>query len=461
MTLSSFLVFLPAVYTGALIIHLLWNERGLPALLLKVSLGIGIGLGLSSILYFLTLLVVPGRINILLLELGLATLLTIVVLVRESPRSDFNPGIPKISRLQYALIAANIIAFGIFVLTFVDLVSSRPQGGFDAWSIWNRSARFIYRDPGNWRATVSPELDWQNHADYPLLVPLNVAWGWQSIGTETLRIPMAQSALFTLGCLAILFASVAFTRTIGQASLATLVLMGTPAIVVIGSRLIADIPLGFYILATGVFIFLASKRQNLALQILAGFSAGLAAWTKNEGLLFVLAYPIALILMTRKNLWRTMAAFFAGAAIPLAVVLYFKSVAPAGDLFVGGAQALLARATDLSRYWIILRSLQRELLTLGGWPFGILLPLTLYAVFMRFRGSWQTDRGLRVATTLVFLQLLGYCAIYVLSPYDLQWHLDTSLYRLLPHLFPAALFLLFVALPEPDRIFSTEPEKVK
>ncbi len=64
MTIQSFLVFLPAMLSGGLLIHLMWPERDPAALLLKASLGAGLGLGLSSILYFLSLLIAPGKVNL-------------------------------------------------------------------------------------------------------------------------------------------------------------------------------------------------------------------------------------------------------------------------------------------------------------------------------------------------------------------------------------------------------------
>jgi hypothetical protein len=49
--------------------------------------------------------------------------------------------------------------------------------------------------------------------------------------------------------------------------------------------------------------------------------------------------------------------------------------------------------------------------------------------------------------------LLGFGVIYVITPKDLAWHLDTSLWRLLLQLWPSALFVycLIVNAPGPRR----------
>ena len=37
------------------------------------------------------------------------------------------------------------------------------------------------------------------------------------------------------------------------------------------------------------------------------------------------------------------------------------------------------------------------------------------------------------------MTLAGYCAVFVATPYDLQWQLDTSMYRLLAQIWPLAI----------------------
>jgi hypothetical protein len=41
--------------------------------------------------------------------------------------------------------------------------------------------------------------------------------------------------------------------------------------------------------------------------------------------------------------------------------------------------------------------------------------------------------------------LAGYCMVCVAQPYEIQWQIDTALYRLLMQLWPAAIFLVFIA----------------
>lgn len=458
MTIASSLVFLIPVLSGSLLVHRLWPERSGSALLLKLALGVGLGLGVSSILYFLSLLIAPGRVNMLALQAGLLLALLILTILRE--RKPAWPGFAdrSLSPVQLGLLGATLIALVFSGSVFLNLTKARPQGAFDAWSIWNRAARFIYRDPENWRATLSPDLYWGNHADYPLLVPLNVAWGWEVVGRETQRVPMVQSALFLFASIGVLYAGVGLTRTPAQASLASLVLMGTPLFLSMGSGLISDVPVTYYILSACVLLYLYLVLGRSTLLLLSGFMAGLAAWTKNEGLLYVVVSISALPFVSRKDMLRPLAWYLAGLAIPMAVVVYFKGwLAPAGDLFPGSDADLMVKITDLSRYELILKALQVQALEFAGWPISIFILLGLYALIVRLRPTSETARGAAAISAILLTQFLGYCAVYVLTPHDLGWHLGTSLGRLILQLYPAFIFLFFCLAVEPEKVFRRSP----
>ena len=452
---SPLLLKLPAL-VGGLVIHWLWPDRRPMAVLLKASLGIGLGLGISSILYFVSLLIAPGRLNMLAAQALLLLILVIAIARRERGSGWLRFSQPSLSRLQWGSLAVLPIAFIFSLLAFANLSAARPQGSFDAWGIWNRTARFIYRDPENWQATFSPNLFWLMHADYPLLVPLNVAWSWDVLGFETNRTPSMQSFMFLFGTLAVLFSATALLRTIAQGSLAALVLAGIPSLFFTGYGQIADVPVAYFVLSAGVCIHAGLALDQPRLLALSGFMAGLAAWTKNEGLAFAPAGLLAIVIADRKN--RTaVRAYLAGLVIPAAVVLYFKAfLAPASEFAVGGVTALAAKALDPTRYSIILLALWKQLGTFAGWPVTIFLQLAVYAWLMRRRTPRETVPAARALAALITLQLLGYCAIYLLSPYDLQWHLDTSIGRLVMQLVPALIFLVFSTAAAPEEVFTAQ-----
>src|SRR4030095_3371307 len=95
-------------------------------------------------------------------------------------------------------------------------------------------------------------------------------------------------------------------------------------------------------------------QWGLARLVLAGLASGFASWTKNEGLLFVLAvfltHAAALALVsTRRRCLRDLVKISMGLAPILALILGFKAfLAPAGDIPLNGAA--IERMTHIERY---------------------------------------------------------------------------------------------------------------
>lgn len=450
MTLASLLLYLPGMLAGFFLVHLLWPERNLYALILRASLGPGLGLGVSSLLYFINLLAAPERPVVLPLMLLLAIALLAAVILRWHNNPLTLTGLPRPTRLQWALAACALTAAALMLLAFGNLVTAQPQGAFDAWAIWDRAARFIYRDPLHWQAALSPDLYWATHPDYPLLVPLNSAWVWGTLGAETVRTPAVQALCFLVGSLGLVFGGVGLTRSLGQAALGVLLLGGTPFLALSASGLLADVPIMYYLTASLVLMFLALTREPGALMVLSGFMAGLAAWTKNEGLLFLLAAVLGLTLTRYADLRRSLVRFALGAALPLAAVLIFKSLAPPNDML--GAGASLSRLVDPARWLILLRALGGMVLRFGDWPISLPLLLAVYALVMRLAPPPGSKTALFTVAFILALQFLGDCAIYLLTPHDLAWHLGTSLARVLLQLFPAALVVFLLTVREPERV---------
>ena len=456
--LLGFFVYLPAALAGGLLVHALWRGTTPGRLLLKFGLGIGLGLGLTSLIMFLVLLF-TNRLNGFLAVQFILLACAVSLTLRNWKQ---NP----ITLKRFSFTREQKILFGVFILTLVMTAGAyilyammTPTGRFDAWMIYNRAARFIHRDPANWQATLSPELYWLFHADYPLLIPVNVAGAWSTLGGEIMRAPQAQSAYFLLGIFLVLMGALAHIRTTGQSLLAGVVLLALPVFYYTAAREEADLAVAFFILATLTLLFLHDTGHGPEWITLAGLTAGLAAWTKNEGLLFLLGGSLAWgVLLYRQGQWRRLKWYGLGLALPLAVILYFKLfLTPPNDLFASqGILSLSQRLLGAQRYLVIARSFLAEWILFGSGS----LPIVLIALYGLVAGLDQTNRRrqtIGIAAGALLLQLAGYFLIYVLTPHDLEWHLRTSMYRLVIHIFPTALFLFFASITDPETIFTKAP----
>jgi hypothetical protein len=350
-------------------------------------------------------------------------------------------------------------AMGWALADSIVRIEKTPHGAWDGWAIWNSHARFVYRDGPAWQDGIQTTF----HADYPLLQPLMTARSWRYAGTDVPDLGGLFCILFALSGVALLGAALAELRGESIGLLMALVLIGTPLYLVHATDQEADVTLSVFFLSAIALICLYFERapDRPGILALSGFMAGSAGWTKNEGLLFIVA-ALALLLFPVLRQPRTAlhraAAFSAGLALPLAAIIFFKvSIAPVNDLIADRQYAeMVDKLMNVDRYLITFGNVLRTSWNFGGW---ILHPVVPLLAFIALRGvDRQTLRspGWLSGAGILAIVLAGYCAVYVLTPMDLQWHLSSSLERLLMHFWPSALLLAGLATnPRPMRISQT------
>ena len=428
-------------------------------LLLTTSLSVGCGLGVFSLIYFLVRLFSVSWRVLASADLAVALALAIVFFLRRGHRSAkrLPTADPQMSAgpVQWSLRAGLLLALLLSVYGLAQRLLANPNGeGWDAFAIWNLHARFLFLSGDHWREGFTNLIPW-SHPDYPLLLPGAVAHFWTFLGDDSVAVPAILALLFTLATVGVLTGSLIRLRGDTQATLAGIVLLGTPFFLEHGVSQYADVTLGYFILAAIVLVWLSQVQGNAILLTLSGLMAGFAAWTKNEGQLFVCAFLVSLAIV----LWRDQgisacihdgALALAGLIPVLTAIIYFKiSIAPPGDLFAGNS--MLVKAADAHRYWYILRWYVKEFFLFGHW---LLIPGTVlilaYGYLMGRHRDRDERRASRISVATLALTLAGYFAIFVITPRDLRWHLRYSLNRLFLQLWPSALFIFFMLVRTPD-----------
>jgi len=56
--------------------------------------------------------------------------------------------------------------------------------------------------------------------------------------------------------------------------------------------------------------------------------------------------------------------------------------------------------------------------------------------------------------SLLVLMLSGYFVVYLTTPYDLAWHVSSSINRLFLQLWPSAIFAAFLGARTPEQVLS-------
>jgi hypothetical protein len=476
MTLRLLLGLLTAFLFGLLFLSPAIPDRlrRLP-LSLAAALAIGLGLGLTSIFFFLWRVfggVRPG--GYLPVELILLVLAAIAISLFLLKRKRADNSIGRTPKGPASLApAAFLIVLAAALTAFAFQSLQQPHGEWDAWAIWNQHARFLYRGGAHWMDGFAPELA-RNHPDYPLMLPASVARTWTWKGVEGVAGPMAVAGLFMAATALALYGVVLALSNAARAMTAAVILLGTPFFISLAAYQYADGPLAFFILATLALSLMADSREEgrNGFLILSGAAAGFAAWTKNEGVLFAPIFLACRCLLTaRKGGTRAAALKLRSLLIgllPIAIVIaLFKiAYAPPNDLLAPAATTpLISRLTDLSRWRAILVKLVVGGIGFGEWrPVGnVLLPVPVIMFAWRLLAGRSKERpaGIAVGWSSAAVMLLGYVGAYAVTPHDVNWHISTSLNRLLMQLWPSVIMLFCLTARAPYRPRNAAPAAAK
>ena len=471
MSISLALSLTVLIIPSTLLVHLLWAPKNALAcsLPIKIFLGAGLGFGMSSVFLFLWLIVFGSLSQTYVVAETLLALLTVVSLFYMSRRfviQSSNAVVTTKSTTPNLSLFTSIVLLVSAACIFVTALVTRarePHGQGDATAIWNLIARFVFRGGHEWSDTLTHRLAW-THSDYPLLLPLSVARMW-AYANETQVAPILIALIFTFGTLGLLVSSTSLLRTRTQGYLAGLVLLEPFLFFRIGTYQYADTPLGFFLLALLVLFCLYDKSppEGRGLLILAGMMTGFAAWTKNEGLLILLAVVIGrVIAVTLSQNLRTcliqMVYFAVGVVPSLSVVAYFKiAIAPANDLVAGQSLgATSKRLLDFSRYVTIVRAFVNQLTGFRKWYLHPTYLLVIYAWLLGVKVDRSERTSILTLSTALGLILAGYFFTYVTTPRDLAWQLTFSLDRLLIQLWPSLVFFYFLLVDSPEKAIAAK-----
>jgi hypothetical protein len=387
-------------------------ERSATALLLVLA-----GIGGSSLLYFLCLPAsVPFWLFLAILAAG------VVPLWGYLYHSHMVQHGGKTFHIDLAIIIA-----GVFLITNRTYHLAMPDGGWDAWGIWNYHARFL-ADKKEWQNVfLSTQYD---HPDYPLCLSGTIAWMTRLFGRGHTDLVSFGLHFWITGTIPLLIFCLLRRKNIWIAGLMLIFFATNDFYLNSGISQYADTLLAAFLLAAVVSArFAQTDRRMLAL---AAFFAGCMAWTKNEGLVLAILFMLLYAnIFFRKN---NLLPFLAGIAFPATVLFIFKVFYAPGNDMTHSLGNIIVKLKDPERYSLIWRFFLQN----GKDYF---LPVVWLLVAYIIACAWKRrmpDKGL----LLILGCLIAYLFIYLLTPYDLQWHLQTSQDRLMHQLMPATVYIL-------------------
>jgi hypothetical protein len=419
--------------------------------LLWLPAAAALGIGVSSLPWWALVIggIQSSRVMLAVdaaLWIGAAALLLVISIRPGEPnRGDrlWNRGAPSIAFLF--LLAACAVAAAAFVAHSIVL----PHGTWDAWAMWNLRGRFYFHGfPDRWAAAFSGEILW-SAPDYPLLLPLSVARAWTYIGRDVVAVPIAWAAVFTVAVVSTAGVSVARVRGRAAGMITAGAILSSPAFVLYAPWQIADVPFSFFIIATFALMARAGTSTEPAWWVLAGVAAGLAVWTKNEGLLFAGTLTVCGIIFAACRYpvvpLAAVGWFVLGMAPMLLALASLKYIwsPPNSIVAAQSAQHLITRLSDVGRLQIVGTAMAKELWHSGAAIVGP-VPITVVYALVRGRASDPPPRAATLALAVTTAAMAGYLVIYMVTPHDLQWHLGTSLGRVCVQYMPVSIWAIIM-----------------
>ncbi len=475
---SLLIAIVPPMAIAVLLLRLAWQPKaGFHTCLLQIVLASGLSFGISSCLFFLWLarpfsigLPFSAAEPILLLGAVASLLMSgkarrfMLVGGSDCSWTLSDADVADTDRTRKGLIISVYLVLSAATAALVLVLINKPHGGIDSYAIWNLHARFLFRGHEQWAKGFSvvsglsqpdypllsrPDYWLLSHPDYPLLIPASIARLWTHLGFETVKVPQFIAAFFTMGTIAVLLSSLAILRSKTQGLVAALFLMATAPFIMRGADQYADIPIGFFILVTVALLALQDTTSGgrRGLISLAGMTAGFAAWTKNEGFLFLPAVIVSrsFVLLLRRDYrryFKELGSFLVGLLPVLAVVLYFKlKYAPPNDLFGShNFQRLVEMLGDAHRYVVIAKAFGREFL---HWGNGLMAVFLVYLVTSGIGLNRRNQTAFFTGIIMLAFMVAGYFFTYLITPLPLTFHLSTSLERVFLQLWPTFLLVAF------------------
>lgn len=452
--LLSFAGLAPRILLGFWIVHFLWKSTDKNTFWVKVFLSAAVGFGFSSLMGFLWIWANLPLAAYAVLESVFAIVLTIWMVYKHW--NEWKLVFSVTLKIKVNPAWGVVLLAGVFLFAFNLWMHALqyPHGRPDAWINWNVTARFIHLGGAEWQNTFLRQLD---HPDYPLFLAMTNAITWTLTHSSSVWGPITFHFVLSFFTAGLLFAVIHLLRGFRQAVLVTLFFIALPFTVDNGMRQYADLLLSYLILAAGGLSLLYFDQRDYRAALLAGFLVGLAGWTKNEGLMAIIGFTAVWVVAGFRRERPALKNYLLGLTLPLLVILLFKIfLAPPNDL-VASKGDMLVKITDITRYTLILREAGFTFWKIGSAPINMIGLIIIYAIWV---GRNRTNiAGMWMIGAVILIQLSAYFVIYLLTPRDLAWHLNTSLDRLYSHVFPLALMWAFIWLKSPRELSENTKEE--
>lgn len=417
----------------------LFRHRSLPFIW---GAALGVGGGVLTLL----LLIMAGLTGRLSVVWGYLLLLVAAIVGHRSVLKD-SPGATATPPARWTRVC-EIGLFGVLATIVLAMLASGSFGALagDGWAIWAFKAKVFFLSRHVDLGLLRDETHYGfAHLDYPLLLPLMEWWVYAHLGHVNDSVVRLVLVGYYLSLLAAFYGSLQgyIGRTVALLCTVLLALLGPAAVNTLDGY--ADLIQGYYALLGFVaFVHWVCDGQPAELAF-AGVSLALGAHAKAEGVSWVAAMTLA----AAARVWLAGGASSARLRAPWPFLVITVAVTGLWPLYrwvcgipVSPLMTWPTRSLVTSRLPVILRALQVEagVRGLGQHGWGLLWAFTLLGGLRAATHTGPWRRPVLCCWLPLLLQGLIASGFYLLTAAPLNWHLETSLARVLLQLAPSCLW---------------------
>lgn len=401
---------------------------------------ISLGLGLTSVLFWQFTLISNGNNKYYYLyEITICFILAILAYKKgTTTKNKLNIKLanPKIAYLAYFLLFLQII---LIILSCFQI----PLGMWDAQAIWNLKAKFLAFGNENWSKIFENRFDYI-HRDYPMLLPATIARAFYYTNDSNYIISIFYAIFFTSSCLLLLYKYLEKQTNAYIGITSIIIITSNMDFIIYGSWQYADIPISLYFFISIYYLskFIKSLKTN-DFKACVLFSS-LTPWIKNEGKIFILTYIAILLYITYKNKKQSIKYFVF--YIPSLISLYqVKVLSNCTNDLINKITERLSCLINVERHKLIISYIFTNI------PFYYIALLTFIVIYT-LNNSINTKKTYLVSIPIIINSFAYYC-IYLLTPNDLYWQLETSCVRVYLQLLPSIIFIFFTIIHSEYKLF--------
>ena len=355
----------------------------------------------------------------------------------------------KLGWLGMALVAG--ISFETFYAFFRALI--KPIESYDAVAIYAIKSKIFYLAGAIREYFFTDLVKLFPHPDYPPNIPLAEAFIYLGLGNLNDQLVKVIFPLYFVAILAVLYYAVRRVATRTYALLSTFILASIPQFNAYAANAYLDLPLAFYCFVSLLFLMRwFGQTEKPQLLVVSSVMAALAAWTKNEGLMYCIvnfALLAIFLILNRKKISRKCflypVMYVAIILTILAPWLYLKykyGIANSEiDLKNLSPIYLLGQVKKLGP---VLYEFQKQFFGPKKW--NILWPILAVAIAFNFKKAFSGIQ--KYLAMSIALTVCGYIVFYMISYVDVVFFVTKTWSRFLLHFLPIVVYWLALILKE-------------